>query len=65
MSKRKTHSSEFKREAIELSRRSEASYRQIAQETVVALSLLNRWFREAQPSTEKPFPEQVACEMRI
>ena len=56
MSKRKKYSSEFKREAVELARRSEASWRQIAQEIGVAPSLLNRWVREAQPGTEKAFP---------
>ena len=56
MSKRKKYSPEFKREAVALARRSEASCRQIAQEIGVAPSLLNRWVREAQPGTEKAFP---------
>ncbi|EPW8907271.1 transposase, partial [Pseudomonas aeruginosa] len=54
--KRKKYSPEFKREAVELARRSETSCRQIAQEIGVAPSLLNRWVREAQPGMEKAFP---------
>jgi len=56
MSKRKKYSPEFKREAVELARRSGTSCRQIAQEIGVAPSLLNRWVREAQPGTQKAFP---------
>ncbi|MGS1396047.1 IS3 family transposase [Pseudomonas aeruginosa] len=48
--------SEFKREAIELVRRSGASCRQVALEIGVAPNLLTRWVREAQPGTEKVFP---------
>ena len=55
MSKRKQYSPEFKREAVELARRSGTSCRQIAQEIGVAPSLLNRWVREAR-AAEKPFP---------
>ena len=55
MSKRKQYSPEFKREAVELARRSGTSCRQIAQEIGVAPSLLNRWVREAQAG-ERPFP---------
>ncbi|WP_368759229.1 transposase [Pseudomonas aeruginosa] len=62
--KRKKYSPEFKREAIELVRRSGASCRQVALEIGVAPNLLTRWVREAQPGTERPFPEQVAREMR-
>ena len=54
--KRKKYSPEFKREAIELVRRSGASCRQVALEIGVAPNLLTRWFREAQPGTEKVFP---------
>ncbi|WP_455580179.1 IS3 family transposase [Ectopseudomonas mendocina] len=54
--KRKKYSPEFKREAIELVRRSGASCRQVALEIGVAPNLLTRWVREAQPSTEKAFP---------
>jgi transposase len=56
MSQRKKYSSEFKREAVELARRSGTSCSQIAQEIGVAPSLLYRWVREAQPSEEKAFP---------
>ncbi|SDT04840.1 transposase [Halopseudomonas litoralis] len=52
MSKRKQYSPEFKREAVELARRSGTSCRQIIG---VAPSLLNRWVREAR-AAEKPFP---------
>jgi transposase len=54
--KRKKYSPEFKREAIELVRRSGASCRQVALEIGVAPNLLTRWVREAQPGTEKAFP---------
>lgn len=56
MSKRKQYSPEFKREAVELVRRTDASCRQIAQEIGIAPSLLNRWVREALPGPEKAFP---------
>ncbi|HEK0254561.1 TPA: transposase [Pseudomonas aeruginosa] len=48
MSQRKSFSPEFKREAIELVRRSGASCRQVAWEIRVAPILLARWVREAQ-----------------
>lgn len=54
--KRKKYSPEFKREAIELVRRSGASCRPVALEIGVAPNLLTRWVREAQPCTEKAFP---------
>jgi len=44
--KRKRYSPEFKREAIELVRRSGTSYRQVALEIGVAPNLLTRWVRE-------------------
>ena len=53
--KRKKYSPEFKREAIELVRRSGASCRQVV-EIGVAPNPLTRWVREAQPGTEKAFP---------
>ncbi len=56
MSKRKKYSPEFKREAIELVRRSGVSCRQVALEIGVAPNLLTRWVREAQPGGEKAFP---------
>ncbi|WP_165676183.1 transposase, partial [Metapseudomonas otitidis] len=54
--KRKKYSPEFKRETIELVRRSGASCRQVALEIGVAPNLLTRWVREARPGTEKAFP---------
>ncbi|WP_372238876.1 transposase [Pseudomonas sp. LTJR-52] len=63
-SKRKKYSPEFKREAIELVRRSRSSCRQVALEIGVAPNLLTRWVREAQPGTEKPFLGREAREMR-
>jgi len=54
--KRKKYSLEFKRESIELVRRSGASCRQVALEIGVAPNLLTRWVREAQPGAEKTFP---------
>jgi len=56
MSKRTKYSPEFKREAIELVRRSGASCRQVALEIGVAPNQLTRWVREAQPGAEKAFP---------
>ncbi len=45
MSKRRRYSPEFKREAIELVRRSGASCRQVALEIGVVPNLLTRWVR--------------------
>ena len=47
--KRKKHSPEFKREAIELVRCPGASCRQIGQEICVAANLLSCWVRKAHP----------------
>lgn len=47
MSKRKKYSPEFKREAIELVRRSGTSCRQIGLEIGVNPNTLTRWVREA------------------
>lgn len=55
MSKRKKYSSEFKREAIELVRRSGTSCRQIALEIGVGPSLLTRWIREEDSGDGKVF----------
>ena len=54
--KRKRYGPEFKREAIELVRRSGTSCRQVALEIGVAPNLLTRWVREVQPGSEKAFP---------
>ena len=56
MSKRKKYSPEYKREAIELVRRTGTSCRQVALEIGVAPPLLTCWVREAQPGVEKAFP---------
>ncbi len=59
--KRKKYSPEFKREAIELVRRSGASCRQVALEIGVAPNLLTRWVREkAFPRTGSPRDEELA-----
>ncbi len=59
--KRKKYSPEFKREAIELVRRSGASCRQVALEIGVAPNLLTRWVREkAFPGTGSPRDEELA-----
>ena len=47
MSKRKRYSPEYKRELIELVRRSQSSCRQIALEVGVNPNMLTRWVREA------------------
>ncbi|WP_111542201.1 MULTISPECIES: transposase [unclassified Pseudomonas] len=62
--KRKKYSSEFKQESIKLVRRSGASCRKVALEIDLAPNLLTRRFREAQPVLKRPFPEQLAREMR-
>jgi transposase len=43
------------RETVELTRRTEASGHEVAQEIGIAQSVLNHWVREAQPSFEKSF----------
>ncbi len=55
MSKRKKYSPEFKREAIDLVRRSGTSCRQIALEIGVGPNLLTRWVREADSPGSRPF----------
>lgn len=55
MSKRKQYSPEFKREAIELVRRSGTSCRQIALEIGVGPNVLTRWVREADTGGGKAF----------
>lgn len=55
MSKRKKYSPEFKREAVELVRRSDTSCRQIAMEIGVGQNVLSRWVREAEAVGKKVF----------
>jgi transposase len=56
MSKRKSYSPEYKRELVELVRRSGSSCRQIALEVGVNPNLLTRWVREAEAGGGKAFP---------
>jgi len=56
MSKRKHYSSEYKRELVELVRRSQSSCRQIALEVGVNPNMLTRWVREANAGGGKAFP---------
>ena len=68
MSKRKRYSPEYKRELVELVRRSQSSCRQIALEVGVNPNMLTRWVREADAGGGKAFPgvgtprdEELAC----
>ncbi len=56
MSKRKRYSPEYKRELIELVRRSQSSCRKIALEVGVNPNMLTRWVREADAGGGKAFP---------
>ena len=56
MSKRKRYSPEYKRELVELARRSQSSCRQIALEVGVNPNMLTRWVREADAGGGKAFP---------
>jgi transposase len=56
MSKRKRYSPEYKRELVELVRRSQSSCRQIALEVGVNPNMLSRWVREADAGGGKAFP---------
>jgi transposase len=56
MSKRKRYSTEYKRELVELVRRSQSSCRQIALEVGVNPNMLTRWVREAVAGGGKAFP---------
>jgi transposase len=56
MSKRKRYSPEYKRELIELVRRSQSSCRQIALEVGINPNMLTRWVREASGGSGKAFP---------
>jgi transposase len=68
MSKRKRYSPEYKRELVELVRRSQSSCRQIGLEVGVNPNQLSRWVREAAAGGGKAFPgggtprdEEMAC----
>ena len=56
MSKRKRYSPEYKREIVELVRRSRSSCRQIALEVGLNPNMLTRWVREADAGGGKAFP---------
>jgi transposase len=56
MSKRKRYSPEYKRELVELVRRSKSSCRQVALEVGVNPNMLTRWVREAEAGGGKAFP---------
>ena len=56
MSKRKRYSPEYKRELVELVRRSQSSCRHIALEVGVNPNMLTRWVREADAGGGKAFP---------
>ena len=56
MSKRKRYSPEYKRELVEVVRRSQSSCRQIALEVGVNPNMLTRWVREADAGGGKAFP---------
>ena len=56
MLKRKRYSPEYKREIVELVRRSQSSCRQIALEVGVNPNMLTRWVREAHSGGGKAFP---------
>lgn len=56
MSKRKRYSPEYKREIVELVRRSKSSCRQVALEVGVNPNMLTRWVREAVAEGGKAFP---------
>lgn len=56
MSKRKHYSPEYKRELVELVRRTQSSCRKIALEVGVNPNMLTRWVREAEAGGGKSFP---------
>jgi transposase len=56
MSKRKHYSPEYKRELVELVRRTQSSCRKVALEVGVNPNMLTRWVREAEAGGSKAFP---------
>jgi len=56
MSKRKHYSPEYKRELVDLVRRTGSSCRQIALEVGINPNMLTRWVREAQATSGKALP---------
>jgi len=55
MSQRKKYSAEFKREAVELTRRSGVSCRQVALDIGINPNMLSRWVREVEAGSNKAF----------
>ena len=64
MSKRKRYSSEYKRELVELVRRSKSSCRQVALEVGVNPNLLTRWVRETEAGGGKAIRAEELRAMR-
>ena len=56
MSKRRTFSEEFKREAVELTRQHGAMISQVGRDIGVSAALLGRWRRELVSGKSKVFP---------
>ncbi len=56
MSKRKHYSPEYKRELVELVRRTQSSCRKVALEVGLNPNMLTRWVREADAGGSKVFP---------
>lgn len=56
MPKRKRHTAEYKREIVELVRRSKSSCRQVALEVGVDPNMLTSWVREVESASGKAFP---------
>jgi transposase len=55
MSKRKRYSPEYKREAVELARRSDTSARQVALDIGISPNMLTRWIRESEGGASTAF----------
>ncbi|MEO7875157.1 MAG: transposase [Dokdonella sp.] len=56
MSKRRTFSEEFKREAVGLTRQPDANISQVARDIGVGAGLLGRWRRELEVDKATAFP---------
>lgn len=61
MSKCKRYSPEYKREIVELVRRSKSSCRQVALEVGINPNMLTRWVREAEAEGGKAFPGDLGA----
>ena len=58
MATRRKYSQEFKHEAVQMARSSEASMSQVARDLGIGPNLLTRWCRESADSGAKAFPGQ-------